>query len=122
MKLQICAQLMATTCFCYYYLSYTYVAQLVEHRDIMREAVSSTPAGPTLRVNCLNCLNCPASARTISSLDFKHPTSYNISFILRNSAFGLRVRVISRHKIYIHTFIEAPFTGLFSHNILEITR
>ena len=26
------------------------VAQLVEHRDVMREVVSSTPAGPTLRV------------------------------------------------------------------------
>ena len=29
-----------------------------------------------------NCLNCPASARIISSFDFKHRTSYNISFIL----------------------------------------
>ena len=28
-----------------------------------------------------NCLNCPASARIISSFDFKHRTSYNISFI-----------------------------------------
>ena len=28
----------------------TPVAQLVKHRVIMREAVSSTPAGPTLRV------------------------------------------------------------------------
>ena len=27
-----------------------------------------------------NCLNCPASARIISSFDFKHRTSYNISF------------------------------------------
>ena len=26
------------------------VAQLVEHRVVMREVVSSTPAGPTLRV------------------------------------------------------------------------
>ena len=26
------------------------VAQLVEHRAVMREVVSSTPAGPTLRV------------------------------------------------------------------------
>ena len=26
------------------------VAQFVEHRALMREAVSSTPAGPTLRV------------------------------------------------------------------------
>ena len=30
----LCAT-MATTCFCYYYLSYTYVAQLVEHRVII---------------------------------------------------------------------------------------
>ena len=29
----------------------------------------------------LNCLNCPASARIISSFDFKHRTAYNISFI-----------------------------------------
>ena len=28
-----------------------------------------------------NCLNCPASARIISSFDFKHRTSYKISFI-----------------------------------------
>ena len=28
-----------------------------------------------------NCLNCPASARIISSFDFKHCTSYNVSFI-----------------------------------------
>ena len=28
-----------------------------------------------------NCLNCPASARIISSFDFKHRTAYNISFI-----------------------------------------
>ena len=28
-----------------------------------------------------NCLNCPASARIISSFDFKHRTSYNISFV-----------------------------------------
>ena len=28
-----------------------------------------------------NCLNCPASARIISSFDFKHRTSYNTSFI-----------------------------------------
>ena len=27
-----------------------------------------------------NCLNCPASARIISSVDFKHRTSYNPSF------------------------------------------
>ena len=27
-----------------------------------------------------NCLNCPASARIISSFDFKHRTAYNISF------------------------------------------
>ena len=27
-----------------------------------------------------NCLNCPESARIISSFDFKHRTSYNISF------------------------------------------
>ena len=26
--------------------------------------------------------NCPASARIISSFDFKHRTSYNISFII----------------------------------------
>ena len=26
------------------------IAQLVEHRVVMREVVSSTPAGPTLRV------------------------------------------------------------------------
>ena len=26
-----------------------------------------------------NCLNCPASARIISSFDFKHRTAYNIS-------------------------------------------
>ena len=25
-----------------------------------------------------NCLNCPASARIISSFDFKHRTAYNI--------------------------------------------
>ena len=31
-----------------------------------------------------NCLNCPASARIISSLDFKHRTSYNTSFILHS--------------------------------------
>ena len=31
-----------------------------------------------------NCLNCPASARIISSLDFKYRTSYNISFILHS--------------------------------------
>ena len=29
-----------------------------------------------------NCLNCPASARIISSFDFKHRTSYNISFVI----------------------------------------
>ena len=29
-----------------------------------------------------NCLNCAASARIISSFDFKHRTSYNISFII----------------------------------------
>ena len=29
-----------------------------------------------------NCLNCPASARIISLVDFKHRTSYNTSFIL----------------------------------------
>ena len=29
-----------------------------------------------------NCSNCPASARIISSFDFKHRTSYNISFII----------------------------------------
>ena len=28
-----------------------------------------------------DCLNCPASARIISSFDFKHRTLYNISFI-----------------------------------------
>ena len=28
-----------------------------------------------------NCLNCPASARIISSVDFKHRTSYNTSFV-----------------------------------------
>ena len=28
-----------------------------------------------------NCLNCLASARIISSFDFKHRTAYNISFI-----------------------------------------
>ena len=28
-----------------------------------------------------NCLNCPASAKIISSFDFKHRTSYNIYFI-----------------------------------------
>ena len=31
-----------------------------------------------------NCLNCPASARIISSVDFKHRTSYNTSFILHS--------------------------------------
>ena len=31
--------------------------------------------------NLSNCLNCPASARIISSFDFKHRTAYNISFI-----------------------------------------
>ena len=29
-----------------------------------------------------HCLNCPASARIISSFDFKHHTSDNISFII----------------------------------------
>ena len=29
-----------------------------------------------------NCLNCPASARIISLFDFKHRTSYNISFLI----------------------------------------
>ena len=33
------------------------------------------------------CLNCPASARIISSFDFKYRTSYNISFI-RHSFHG----------------------------------
>ena len=28
--------------------------------------------------SCDNCLNCPASARIISSFDFKHRTAYNI--------------------------------------------
>ena len=31
-----------------------------------------------------SCLNCPASARIISSVDFKHRTSYNTSFILHS--------------------------------------
>ena len=31
-----------------------------------------------------NCLNCPASARIISSFDFKHRTSYNTLFILHS--------------------------------------
>ena len=32
-----------------------------------------------------NCLNCPASARIISSFDFKHRTSYNTSFICKDN-------------------------------------
>ena len=41
--------------------------------------------------SCDNCLNCPASARIISSVDFKHRTSYNISFI-RHSFHGFESR------------------------------
>ena len=35
---------------CLFYRLIAPVAQLIEHRVIMREVVSSTPAGPTLRV------------------------------------------------------------------------
>ena len=31
-------------------LNHAQVAQLVEHRAVMREVVSSTPAGPTIRI------------------------------------------------------------------------
>ena len=33
-----------------YGITLAWMAQLVEHRDTMREVVSSTPAGPTFRV------------------------------------------------------------------------
>ena len=51
---------------------------------------------------CDNCLNCPASARIISSFDFKHRTSYNISLI--------------RHSFHGKTWaqqIDLPLTGDF---------
>ena len=45
-----------------------------------------------------NCLNCPASARIISSFDFKHRTAYNISFIIH--LFGIqRLSVTTKSKI-----------------------
>ena len=47
-----------------------------------------------------NCLNCPASARIISSFDFKHRTSYNISFNL-----STRVRFLSFLATNINSFI-----------------
>ena len=45
-----------------------------------------------------NCLNCPASARIMSSVDFKHRTSYNTSFIYIMS--WLSVRLSSTHALF----------------------
>ena len=56
-----------------------------------------------------NCLNCPASARIISSFDFKHRTSYNTSFILSLSL------VFMNHKDFIIIInVVTLFSLLFS--------
>ena len=48
-----------------------YVTDNVNERNVICSAVGSQD----------NYLNCPASARIISSFDFKHRPAYNISFI-----------------------------------------
>ena len=52
-------------------MHHTTVAQLVEHRAVMREVVSSTPAGPTLRVIKYLKRKCCLSNYISKSLDFQ---------------------------------------------------
>ena len=50
-----------------------------------------------------NCLNCPASARIMSSFDFKHRTAYNISFVwhsFRGKTWAQQIDLLS--TVWLH--------------------
>ena len=57
------------------------------HVGLMWEQVNLLGSGQLSHLNFSgswdNCLNCPVSARIMSSVDFKHRTSYNTCFISR---------------------------------------
>ena len=57
--------------------------KLWEHGNIGKKWKGTREQGPPL--GAPHCLNCPASARIISSFDFKHRTSYNTFFIIFES-------------------------------------
>ena len=58
---------------------------------------SGSPFAVNVMLKLLICLNCPASARIISSFDFKHRTAYNISFTCYSYVNDAVFMLISRN-------------------------